>query len=46
MDKAGAYGIQGKACKFVKRINGDYLNVIGFPVSRFYSIYKTVIKDV
>lgn len=33
-DKAGAYGIQGKAGLFVKRINGDYNNVVGLPVSR------------
>lgn len=33
MDKAGAYGIQGKASVFVKRINGCYDNVVGLPVS-------------
>ncbi len=33
-DKAGAYGIQGKAGLFVKKINGDYNNVVGLPVSR------------
>lgn len=34
MDKAGAYGIQGKASLFVKRIIGDYFNVVGLPVAR------------
>lgn len=34
MDKAGAYGIQGYAAKFVKRIEGDYLNIVGLPVYR------------
>lgn len=35
MDKAGAYGIQGKAAVFVKSIQGDYYNVVGFPIARF-----------
>ncbi len=33
MDKAGAYGIQGGAGKFVEALDGSYENVIGFPVS-------------
>ncbi|ASA77876.1 Maf-like protein [Thermococcus sp. 5-4] len=32
MDKAGAYGIQGKAGLFVEWIRGDYYNVVGFPL--------------
>jgi len=32
MDKAGAYGIQGKAAHFVRRIEGDVYNVIGLPL--------------
>ncbi len=34
MDKAGAYAIQGLAVKFVRRISGDYSNIVGLPVAR------------
>ena len=33
MDKAGAYGAQALASKFIDRIDGDYFNVVGLPVS-------------
>ena len=33
MDKAGAYGIQGRASRFVTRIDGSYSNVVGLPVA-------------
>jgi len=36
MDKAGAYGIQGRASKFVDRIEGCYFNVMGLPVALVY----------
>ena len=32
MDKAGAYGVQGKAALFVSGIDGDYFNVMGLPL--------------
>ena len=41
MDKAGAYGIQDDwGAVFVEKIDGDYYNVVGFPLNRFYRELK------
>lgn len=40
MDKAGAYGIQGVFAKYVERIEGDYYNVVGLPISHLYRVLK------
>lgn len=40
LDKAGAYGIQGFGAAIVARIDGDYFNVMGFPVQRFLELLR------
>lgn len=44
MDKAGAYGIQDDfGAVFVKKINGDYYNVVGLPIAKLYTNLLRVI---
>ena len=40
MDKAGAYGIQGKGAILVSRIEGSYDNVVGLPLARLYEMMR------
>ena len=40
MDKAGAYGVQGRFAAFIDRIEGDYYNVVGLPVAYLYHTVK------
>jgi septum formation protein len=40
MDKAGAYGIQGRASRWIPRIEGDYFNVVGLPMSLVYKMLR------
>ena len=44
MDKAGAYGIQGRCAAYVRGICGDYNNVVGLPVSRLYQELKRIVN--
>lgn len=45
MDKAGAYGIQGRFAAFIKGIDGDYSNVVGLPVGRVYQELKQICEQ-
>ncbi len=40
MDKAGAYAIQGLFSKFIKKIDGDYSNIVGLPLGALYQALK------
>lgn len=45
LDKAGAYGIQGYAARFVKRIEGCYYNVVGLPIWLTYHLLKQARRE-
>jgi septum formation protein len=40
MDKAGAYGIQGQAMRWIPRIDGEYSNVVGLPIARVHAMLQ------
>lgn len=42
MDKAGAYGIQQRAARFVNRIEGCYFNVVGLPLARLCALLRAL----
>jgi septum formation protein len=39
--KAGAYAIQGRAARFIERIEGSWSNVVGLPISTVHRLLKT-----
>ena len=43
MDKAGAYAIQGIGSKFIRKIDGDYYAIMGFPIGEVYRQLKSFI---
>ncbi len=46
MDKAGAYGVQGRGTLFVERIDGDFFNVMGMPLMKLGEMLKKFGVDV
>ncbi len=45
MDKAGAYGIQGRFAAYIRGIRGDYTNVVGLPVGRVWQEKKRLMEE-
>jgi septum formation protein len=45
-DKAGAYGIQGYAARWIPRIDGDYFNVMGLPIARTVQLIEDAITRI
>ncbi|HCX73210.1 MAG TPA: hypothetical protein DHM37_05785, partial [Candidatus Cloacimonas sp.] len=38
-----AYGIQGYGSQFIRKLNGCYFNVMGFPITKFYELLKDIL---
>ncbi|MBI3264333.1 MAG: septum formation inhibitor Maf [Acidobacteria bacterium] len=45
LDKAGAYAVQGRASRFIARIEGSYSNVVGLPIETVYRLLKRLGLD-
>ena len=45
LDKAGAYGIQGYAARWIPRIEGCYFNVMGLPIARTVSLIEEALRE-
>ena len=44
MDKAGAYGIQGKGAVLVEGYEGDYNNIVGLPVDKLLENFPDLLR--
>ena len=42
MDKAGAYGVQGRGAVFIERLEGDFFNVMGLPICRLTVMLRSL----
>lgn len=42
LDKAGAYGIQGRAALFVEEVDGEYFNIVGLPIRLVYEMAQRI----
>jgi septum formation protein len=45
-DKAGGYGIQGKASEFIRSVSGDFFNVVGLPVTQLFNELKEFLNNI
>jgi septum formation protein len=46
MGKAGAYGIQGRAARFIERIDGSWSSVVGLPVATVHRLIRAAQRAV
>jgi septum formation protein len=44
-DKAGAYAIQGRAARFIPRIDGSYSNVVGLPIAAVTELIRSLLAS-
>lgn len=45
MDKAGAYGIQGKGALLVKTVSGDFYNIVGLPIAPVTKLLRPMLNN-